>query len=403
MSASTSSSTGSSTAQALVLSGGGADGAYGVGVVEALAAGRSSATGHQSLDPGIFAGTSIGSFNAAFLAANWDHLGNASAGRLADVWRQQLAERPGSCGNGAYRIKASPTEYLDPRCYFPNPFSTALRLARDSASLGWEGLQRLVHAASSHDEGLVQRSAELVNFSSFVSREPWSRTIRRSIDFETIRRSSRQLRIVATNWATGKLRIFDNSNMSDTLGPLAIEASSALPGFYPPADVGSQPYIDGGVLLNTPLKPAIRAGGRELFVVYLDPDISAVPLSHLENTLETLYRSQQIAWAAKIRLDIAAARRINLALAWLRRARELGDTEGPLYRHMARRHRDLHALTIHRFSPREDFGGAVGLLDLDARRIERLMRQGFEDTVEHDCERAGCLLVDEESFDETPE
>jgi len=55
---------------ALVLSGGGAYGAYEVGVIKALFEGRSPSTTGTALDPDIFAGASVGGFNAAVLAMN---------------------------------------------------------------------------------------------------------------------------------------------------------------------------------------------------------------------------------------------------------------------------------------------------------------------------------------------
>ncbi len=382
--------------QAVVLSGGGADGAYGVGVLKALFSAQSPATGYEPLDPEIFAGTSIGSFNASFLVSRWDELGLASIADLEGIWLDRLSQGKADPRNGVYRFRADPRELLDPRCYLPNPALPLLRFAGDTAAVGWEGLQRLVHFATAHDS-LMQRSIELVNFSTLVSRQPWAQTIRDTIDFSHIRRSSRILRIAATNWTTGSLKIFNNGEMSDSLGPLAIEGSSALPGFFPPANVGAQPFIDGSVLLNTPLKPAIRAGGQHIFVIYLDPDVSVTPLAHVDNTLETLYRAQQIVWAAKVTLDIEMALRINRTLAWIEQARAAGDTQGPLFEQMARTHSRFLRLTIHRFSPREDLGGAAGLLDLNRERVDRLIRLGFQDTLDHDCQEAGCVLMEEEA------
>ena len=62
--------------------------------------------------------------------------------------------------------------------------------------------------------------------------------------------------------------------MTDELGPRAILASAAIPGFFPPTEVGAQPFVDGGVVLNTPLVPAIEAGADILHVIYMDPDVS---------------------------------------------------------------------------------------------------------------------------------
>ena len=65
--------------------------------------------------------------------------------------------------------------------------------------------------------------------------------------------------------------------MSDYLGPRAILASAAIPGFFPPTEVGAQPFVDGGVVLNTPLLPAIDARADILHVIYMDPDVSNIP------------------------------------------------------------------------------------------------------------------------------
>jgi len=51
--------------QAAILSGGGATGAFEVGVLKALIKGMSPATGNQPLSFDIVTGTSVGAFNAA--------------------------------------------------------------------------------------------------------------------------------------------------------------------------------------------------------------------------------------------------------------------------------------------------------------------------------------------------
>ncbi len=52
---------------AMIFSGGGADGAYQVGVAKALLNGKSRATDYLPVAPAVFTGTSIGSFNSSFL------------------------------------------------------------------------------------------------------------------------------------------------------------------------------------------------------------------------------------------------------------------------------------------------------------------------------------------------
>ena len=54
--------------QAVVLSGGGANGAYEVGVLLALCEGASPATDYVPLSAEIYTGTSVGAYNVAFMA-----------------------------------------------------------------------------------------------------------------------------------------------------------------------------------------------------------------------------------------------------------------------------------------------------------------------------------------------
>src|SRR5580693_1836035 len=90
--------------KAIVFSGGGAYGAYEVGVIKALAAGESSATGKKPLDADVFTGTSVGNFNAAVLTMLPGNPVEA-AKRLEQIWLYEIADRGGARGNGVYRIR----------------------------------------------------------------------------------------------------------------------------------------------------------------------------------------------------------------------------------------------------------------------------------------------------------
>ncbi len=389
--------------RALVLSGGGADGAYEVGVIKALCSGASPATDYRPLDPEVFVGTSIGAFNATALVSLWSRYGAASVSQLERLWLERLAS-VGLGPNGFYRFRTDPTPVIDPRQAFDSPFRAFAQLAADGATLGWDAVQRMVHLVSTPQESIGQRVVELINVSSFVDRTPFEKTLEQSIAFDTVRASNKRLRIVATNWQTGELRTFTNADMTNRLGPMAILASSAVPGFFPPTEFGAQVFVDGGVLLNTPLKPAIECQAEELHVIYLDPDIKRIGLGRIQNTLETFYRMIQIGWAFAVNRDIHSAREINRGLAVFQRASR-GDEIGhkgageliSAARRVVERLRGgspYRPLVIHRYHPREDIGGGLGFLNLDRTRLEGLIEQGFVDTVGHDCRVAGCVLLD---------
>jgi predicted acylesterase/phospholipase RssA len=374
----------------VVLSGGGASGAYEVGVLKALLT-----TGERPLDPEIFAGTSIGSFNASFLVSQWDSQGRSGIANLEAVWLDQLATFLGGLGraNGMFRVRGSPIDLFDPTAFLPNPLRPFVRLAEDGVHFFFEALRRISYLGLSR-ENVVQRGANLFDIALLLATESWKETLRR-LDFSAVRHSTRRLRIAATNWQTGELRVFANRDMTNETGPIAIEASSAIPGLLPVVRIGAEPHVDGGVVMNTPLELGIQAGADELHVIYLDPAVRAIPTSALNSTLDSAYRQQVISWATVINEDIETARWVNRTLLALQRLREAPHANAAeiswLEGELAVKH--LRLLTIHRYHPRDDLaGGALGLLNFERGHIRRLIERGFDDATHHDCVESGCVL-----------
>src|SRR5215208_1151305 len=401
--------------QAVILSGGGANGAYEVGVLKALLAGQSYATEYVPLEPDVFTGTSVGSFNAAFLVSLWETHGQAAVTKLETVWISRLA-REGrlSPTNNGFRFLANPVEFLDPRRFFIDPVGSVSRFASDSLYLFWDFLDRFMYVANSRDEEpLMERLLHTIAIDNLITREPFNRLIREIVKFDSIRRSRKQLRVAATNWETGEVEVFSNYDFTDKLGPRIILASSALPGFFTPETIGAQPFVDGAVLLNTPLRPAIRARADCLHVIYLDPDVSSIPIHYLNNILSTLYRIQVINWAATVNEAIKEAKGINDALTIIRRAKRESGLEGvnpkgvmqALSKFGARLEQvsAYRMLTIHRYHPRDELGGPLSLLDLRRARIEYLIERGFHDAVLHDCQASRCVLPEQTYGDDGSE
>ncbi len=221
---------------ALVLSGGGARGAYAVGVLQALS--EVLQLGARDRGPfEIFSGTSVGSINTTFLAANAQH-GDMNIAELSRLWSD-----------------------LDIHHH--------LRV-RDRWSRG--GSLRGIWGASSL---LDPRSLDVL--------------VRRSVDFDQLARNVTQGVVAATMVAafdisTAQTVIFSHVNerragrtprdptRRDTVGPLTIDhvlASSAMPFVFPSRKIDDHYYCDGGVRFNTPISPAIRAGAERLVVISL--------------------------------------------------------------------------------------------------------------------------------------
>ena len=391
---------------AVVLSGGGAYGAYEVGVLKALLGGEMKGAGYRPLDPHIFTGTSVGSFNASVMVAQGGAPGRLAAERLERIWLDEIAEGPGRCGNGVFRIRANPQRYLDSDC-FADPSAPAADFGDDAEYLARNFLARGLNFLTTRGS-LLKRSLQLVDTSAFISVQPFHEMVSRTIDPEAIRTSGKELRIVATNWETGEVKIFENHHVGAAFGREMILASAAIPGIFPPVEVDGVVYVDGGAVMNTPLNCAIKAGASTLFVVYLDPDVGNIPLRRLMNTVDTIDRVYTIMLATKINEDIDTAAWINQGLSVVEKARAEGGADAlsgeeitsfiRVAAQIAERlekGRSYKPLTIHRFHPHDDLGGPLGLLDFSREAVSGLIARGFEDAVYHDCYESHCIFPGE--------
>lgn len=117
--------------------------------------------------------------------------------------------------------------------------------------------------------------------------------ITRGINWNSIRRNIIEGRIkavcvFATQISTGKTIAFVDSleilqewkkdpfmfPVYSAIRPEYVLASAAIPLLFPPVEIDGRWYCDGGIRLNTPLSPAIRLGAEKIFTVvirYYDP------------------------------------------------------------------------------------------------------------------------------------
>ncbi|HEY7876165.1 MAG TPA: patatin-like phospholipase family protein [Actinomycetota bacterium] len=70
------------------------------------------------------------------------------------------------------------------------------------------------------------------------------------------------LGMVATELEGGAEELFTSGRLMEPL-----LASTAMPGVFPPVDVGGKLYIDGGVVNNVPIAPAATMGARTIYVL----------------------------------------------------------------------------------------------------------------------------------------
>jgi NTE family protein len=231
----------------LVMSGGGARGAYEAGVMSALA----PALEARGECPNIYIGTSVGAINAAFYAAA-SHLGARDAGRVAlEHWREVRKGR-----------------IVRPILWRQAPL-TFLRYAGEILSL--PGVQ----------------------LPSLLDPKPFERQLARWVDWDMVHKNVDEQRVdsvaaVATASRSGRTvvfveghgeRIHHRSHAIDyvrtQLDANHVRASAAIPILFPPVRIDRPReargwYLDGGTRLNTPIKPALDLGADRLIVIATD-------------------------------------------------------------------------------------------------------------------------------------
>lgn len=219
----------------IVLSGGGARGAYEVGVLSYIFDELRGAQ-KQRINVDIICGTSVGAINSAALAASMAEPRDGMR-HLVRLW-------------GSLEID-------------------------QVLNFGWR------QAASITGLFSKRIGAGLVDVS------PMAQLIKRQVPWQAISRALRRghlraLSITCTEVSTGRAVLFMQTGpgtglpryspprtliRAERIGPLHVLASASIPLLFPPVQIDNQLYVDGGLRHNTPVAPAIRLGATHVLVV----------------------------------------------------------------------------------------------------------------------------------------
>ncbi len=242
----------------LVFQGGGALGAYQVGIYQAL---------HEAgCEPDWVIGTSIGAINAALIA------GNAPGDRmprLEQFWKRVEHRR----GNLAAVLQGIPAFFAPSTLAWLSPH---LRLGLDQAS--------------------------------YYTTAPLRATLSELIDFDQVAARRVRLTVGAVNARNGEMRYFDSRDE-----PLRLEhvlASGALPPAFPAVRVDGIPYWDGGIYSNTPIEAVLDDNPRRSSMIFAvsmwNPD-GPEPGS----IWEVMGRQKDIQYASRASSHIARQKQIH--------------------------------------------------------------------------------------------
>lgn len=229
---------------ALVLSGGGAKGAYEAGVAATFV--------ERGLPIRLVAGSSAGALNAAMVASG-------RADRLEALWRSVTREQ-------VYSLRV------------PLFFAGFLP--------GWLTLLVLNETKALFDPA------------------PLRELIQTSLDFEQIRTSPTRLLVTATDLARREKRVFDNATVTVD----ALMAASAVPGLFPPVEVDGAMLVDGGLTGRAPVLEALEADptlARAVVVMSYAPTERGAEPTTMRRALE---ESFELIMIQQIRRDTELAR-----------------------------------------------------------------------------------------------
>lgn len=278
----------------LVLSGGGARGAFQVGVYERLLRDPRFARG-----PAVLSGTSAGAINAALIAAG------RTPSEMMRFW-DGIADDP--------PVVASPL-------FFHSLARTMLRLGAREIGMWltaptrtlWPFLRRAIHHVPPRAGSALALAVEYLLTARFAIvsellegiREPFVADTARlrerlvaEFGGEVVPVNGRRLAINTVDAHTGHVVRYVTSHTPLTRPPdyLVVDAitvdmilaSCSIPLLFPTVEVNGRWLWDGGLLVNTPLAPVVALGADEIVTVLVTepPDVFSGPFPHFGRAVE---------------------------------------------------------------------------------------------------------------------
>ncbi|KTD23768.1 Ferredoxin reductase [Legionella lansingensis] len=316
----------------IVLQGGGALGAYELGVLKRLY--------ENKFSPDIIAGVSIGAINAvALIGAKTDPIETLEA-----MWEEfTLFSTPLGEHIESYLALFGNASFYSPRTdYWTLPYWT-----------------------------------------SFYLTQPLQQLLVKYIDFEKINHSPIHLILTATDIETGKVNVFENKGKNRTLiTPAHVLASGSLPPGFPITCIDNKSYWDGGLFENTPLSPVLERLDpdpkieKQIIVVNLFPSQGKIPT----NMVEVFDRVFEIIFSNKIRFNMELTERVNDFIEVMNEIEKLIPNNSPIkklpgYQRLIKYKYIKNIVYIENL----DEENVTGPLDFSRKTIQRRIEAGYRD------------------------
>ena len=275
----------SGTTFGLVLAGGAARGAFGVGVLRYIYTVMPKRLGFAPW-PQVISGTSVGALNGVFAAARLE----STILRIAEVWREmQIEDVYGVRGGSVFRAAKAMFSAADLAGLLdPSPLYALVRREYPGAAIREAIDSGLCHAfivsATQLHTGYNILFLDTRDQRTRLSPAPGSRVVRTQMLAEHLL------------------------------------ASAALPLMFPPVKIKDDLFVDGGLRQNTPLRPLLRAGATRNIIVgahVAKESKGVVPLGEVVPSLPFLAgKTLNALLLDPVERDLEQSERLNQIVDW---------------------------------------------------------------------------------------
>ena len=319
---------------ALVLSGGGAKGAFQVGVLDVL-------IGERGLDFQVLCGVSVGALNAASLAQ----------------------------------------ARFDAR----KPAASLENLREELAKLKRLWLEEIKGNGSIYSKGLLSEAGAILGADSIYKPTGLRKLLKERLDPQRVIDSGRKLRIGLVNLETGQYQTAKGDpDHADQLRDQVL-ASATMPFYFPPVPLEGSGWADGGLRNITPLAEAFVEKPDSIYAVFTSPLGRRLPGEKIEqgflglkaNAFTFLGRSVQILVDEVYNTDVEGAADWNAVIQAWKKAR----TSVPKSAAKSRLDKVIlrkHYADLHLIEPRDPAAVAYAPLDFSPANLKRAFEHGQE-------------------------
>jgi predicted acylesterase/phospholipase RssA len=215
--------------------------------------------------------------------------------------------------------------------------------------------------------GLLSMAWRLVRSRPLYDSSPLQQLVRDTLSRRGLANSPLQLFVHATD-LVGRRQVTATNDDPHILE--AVMASAALPGAFPHVDIEGRPFVDGGVVANTPIRAAIDAGATKLTIIYLDNERIARRTSLPEALGSSAPHDASLSWVLSRSIEAAMAAHLERDLHMLRLYNDLViDGHRP----------DKRVIEYRLLHPTSPLGPPQSTLDFRPETIHKFLSRGQRD------------------------